>query len=59
VELLLGSDLHQAYHLQDVRIGNPGDPFGLRTVLGWTMYGTNKGNQEIQAPRMMINFFVL
>lgn len=34
VKLLLGSDLHQAFQLQDVRIGEPGEPSGLRTLLG-------------------------
>ena len=56
VELLLGSDLHQAYQLQDVRVGEPGDPSGLRTFLGWTIYGTDKGNQEIKSPKLMVNF---
>ena len=56
VELLLGSDLHQAYQLQDVRIGAPGDPSGLHTFLGWTIYGTDKGNRKIKPPRMMVNF---
>ena len=56
VELLLGSDLHQAYHLQDLRTGEQGDPSGLRTFLGWTIYGTNGGDQEIQPPKMMVNF---
>ena len=56
VELLLGSDLHQAYQLQDLRTGEQGDPSGLQTFLGWTIYGTNGGDQEIQPPKMMVNF---
>ena len=44
VELLLGSDFYQAYQLQDVRVGAPGDPSGLCTFLGWTIYETDKGN---------------
>ena len=56
VELLLGSDLHQAYEFQDLRTGEQGDPSGLRTFLGWTIYGTNGGDQEIQPSKMMVNF---
>ena len=56
VELLLESDLHQAYQLQDLRTGEQGDPSGLRTFLGWTIYGTNGGDQEIQLPKMIVNF---
>ena len=56
VELLLGSNLHQAYQLQDVRVGAPRDPPGLHTFLGWTIYGTDKGNQEIKSHRLMVNF---
>ena len=56
VELLLGSDLHQAYQLQDLRTGEQGDPSGLRTFLGWTIYGTNGGDLEIQPPKSMVNF---
>ena len=37
IELLLGSDLHQAYLPQDIRVGAPGNPTGLRTHLGWTV----------------------
>ena len=50
------SDLHQAYQLQDLRTGEQGDPTGLRIFLGWTVYGTNGGDQEIQPPKMMVNF---
>ena len=42
VELLLGSDLHQAYQLQDVRIGAPGNQSGLRTFLGGRSTGPIK-----------------
>ena len=56
-ELLLGSELHQAFQLQDIRLGTPGDPSGLRTFLGWTIYGTDNGNREISAtPRVIVNF---
>ena len=57
VELLLGSELHQAFQLQDIRLGTPGEPSGLRTFLGWTVYGTDSGNREISAtPRVIVNF---
>ena len=56
IELLLGSDLHQAYLSQDIRVGAPGNPTGLRTHLGWTVYGKDDGDQEINTPKLMVNF---
>ena len=57
VELLLGSDLHQAYLLKDIRIGPPGESTGMHTALGWTIYGKDDGNQEVKdIPRVMVNF---
>ena len=56
VELLMGSDFHQAYQLQDLRTGEQGDPSGLRIFLERTIYGTNGGDQEIEPPKMMVNF---
>ena len=56
VELLLDSDLHQAYLLQDLRTNAPGEPSGLHTLSGWTIYGTNKGDQQIQISKIMVNF---
>ena len=56
VELLLGSNLYQTCQLQNLLTGEKGDPSGLRTFLGWTIYGTNGGEQEIQPPKMITNF---
>ena len=44
MELLLGSDLHQAYIHQDVLIGEPGEPCELKTALGWTICGKDDGD---------------
>ena len=57
VELLLGSDLHQAYLLKEVLKGEPGQPCGLHTSLGWTIYGKDSGDKEIMgSSRLMVNF---
>ena len=57
VELLLGSDLHQGYLLKEVLKGEPGQPCGLHTSLGWTIYGKDSGDKEIMgSPRLMVNF---
>ena len=58
IELLLGSDLHQAYLPQDIRVDAPGNPTGLRTHLGWTVYGKDDGNQEINTPKLMVNLLL-
>ena len=56
IELLLGSDLQQAYLSQDIRVGAPGNPTGLQTHLEWTVYGKDNGDQEINTPKLMVNF---
>ena len=59
VELLLGSDLHQAFLQREILMGEPGQPCGLKTALGWTVYGKSGGDREIydglDRPRLMVN----
>ena len=60
VELLLGSDLHYAILHSEILIGEPGEPCGIKTALGWTVYGKNGGNQIVTGKwgksRLMVNF---
>ena len=57
VDLLLGCDMHRAFLIKDVLVGNPGSPCGLHTALGWTIFGTDKGNIEaVGSPQLMVNF---
>ena len=38
-------------------VGDPGDPCGLHTALGWTIYGTDGGDQRLEEPsNLMVNF---
>ena len=39
VELLLGNDIHEAFRVTDQRYGDYGQSFGLKTMLGWTLFG--------------------
>ena len=39
VDLLIGSGLHEAYIASDLKLGEPGQPYGIHTALGWTIYG--------------------
>ena len=39
IDLLIGQDNAEALIPLDVRKGKPGDPFAVRTVLGWTLNG--------------------
>ena len=39
VGLLLGNDIHEAFRVTDQRYGDYGQPFGLKTMLGWTLFG--------------------
>ena len=41
VELLLGNDVHEAFRITEQRCGEYGEPFGLHTALGWTLFGSD------------------
>ena len=57
MELLLGTDLHQAYLHQNVLVGKPGEPCGLHTALGWVIYGKDGEDREIKnESQVMVNF---
>ena len=57
IELLLGCDLHRAFLIKDVLVGNPGSTCGLHTALGWTIYSVAEGEQEgTESPELMVNF---
>ena len=40
LELLLGADAHEAFRLIEQRCGKYGEPFGLHTTLGWSVFGS-------------------
>jgi len=58
IDSLLGCDLHQAYMLKETLVGGPGEPCGLHTGLGWTIYGRDQGDQELHSSgsKLMVNF---
>ena len=57
IELLLGTDLHQAYLHRNVLVGKPGEPCGLHTVLDWIIYGKDGKDREIKnESQVMVNF---
>ena len=57
MNLLLGSDLHQAYLSKEVLIGKPRSPCGLHTGLGWTIYGRDRGNPKLpRSSQLMVEF---
>ena len=57
VDLLLVCDLHRAFRVSDVLVGDLGLRCGLHTAIGWTIYGTDCGNQEEgSSPSLMVNF---
>ena len=38
---LLGNDVHEAFRMTEQRCGEYGEPFGLHTALGWTLFGSD------------------
>ena len=39
VELLIGSDTPEAFWIQEERRGQKGEPYAMRTTLGWAIIG--------------------
>ena len=39
VDMIIGCDQTKAHWIQDVRLGKEGQPFGLKTPLGWVILG--------------------
>ena len=53
LDLLIRSSLYEAYFVADLRLSFPGQPYGIHTILGWTIYGKD----EFPEPaRVMVNF---
>ena len=48
VKLLIGCNVPEAFYVLDERRGSPGEPYGVRTLLGWTVFGPSDklSNQE-------------
>ena len=42
VKLLIGCNVPEAFYLLDERKGNPGEPYGVRSPLGWTVFGPSE-----------------
>ena len=48
VKLLIGCNVPEVFYVLDERRGSPGEPYGVRTLLGWTVFGPSDSlhNQE-------------
>ncbi|XP_065083393.1 uncharacterized protein LOC135705548 [Ochlerotatus camptorhynchus] len=43
-EIMIGLDNIHMYASEEARIGRPGEPIGVRSKIGWTVYGPEKQN---------------
>ena len=43
VMLLIGVDAPEAFWVQDKRRGKPGEPYAVKTILGWSLLGPTSG----------------
>ena len=42
VKLLIGCNVPEAFFALEERRGEPGEPYGVRTILGWTVFGPSE-----------------
>ena len=46
VELLSGNETHEAFKIVDQRYGEYAQPFGLKAMLGWTLFGADTSSDQ-------------
>ncbi|XP_045213227.2 uncharacterized protein LOC123564038 [Mercenaria mercenaria] len=54
VELLIGSDTPEAFWVEEERRGNRGEPYAIRSILGWSILGPT--GKTVLSTDMNVNF---
>ena len=56
VTLLIGANFPEAHIHEEVRVGGAGEPYAVRTLLGWATMGPLNGNIRSQFDQVNLNF---
>ena len=56
VTLLIGANFPEAHIHEEVRVGGAGEPYAVRTLLGWATMGPLNGNIRSQFDQVNVNF---
>ena len=54
--LLIGANIPEAQIQEEVRVGGAGEPYAVRTLLGWAIIGPLNGNIRIQVDKVNVHF---
>jgi hypothetical protein len=54
IKLLIGADVPECHIQEDSRVGKPGQPYAIKTVLGWSILGPLRAKS--QGMRLSCNF---
>ena len=54
--MLIGANVPEAQIHEEVRVGGPGEPYAVRTLLGWAIMGPLNGNIRSQFGKVNVNF---
>jgi len=56
VTILIGANIPEAQIHEEVRVGGAGEPYAVRTLLGWAIMGPLNGNIRSQVDKVNVNF---
>lgn len=56
VTLLIGANVPEAQIQEEVRVGGAGEPYAVRTLLGWAIMGPLNSNIRSQSDKVNVNF---
>ena len=56
VKILIGANIPEAQIHEEVRVGEAGEPYAVRTLLGWAIMGPLNGNIRSQVDKVNVNF---
>ena len=56
IELLIGSDTPEAFWVEDQRRGGYGEPYAIKSLLGWTVMGPTGGRKQSRSRKVNVNF---
>jgi hypothetical protein len=58
VDILIGQDHAEALVPLDVRKGNAGEPFAVKSILGWTLNGSDRPKNSRHQSRQAFNYLI-
>ena len=56
VSILIGANVPEAHIQEDSGVGRPGEPYGVKTILGWCIMGPTNTKPSARQDKVQVNF---